>query len=86
MSDITSESNLEIVHNDGTVTDKRDGIRRPYDEHIAHVNPPIITPPKVTEPIHVSVKPKKLYIGLIAGASGIAGAGIFDLIVHLLHH
>ena len=86
MSDITSESNLEIVHNDGTVTDKRDGIRRPYAEHILHVNPPIITSTKVAEPISVSIKPKKLYITLIAGVGGIAGAGIFDLIIHLIHH
>lgn len=36
MRDVASESDLEIVHTDGSVTDKRDGIRRPYDEHVAH--------------------------------------------------
>lgn len=33
---MASESDLEIVHDDGTVTDKRDGIRRPYNEHVAN--------------------------------------------------
>lgn len=33
--DIVSESDMEIVWGDGTVTDKADGIRRPYSEHIA---------------------------------------------------
>jgi len=35
-----SESDIEIVHGDGTVTDKRDGVRRPYADHVAHVRGP----------------------------------------------
>ena len=35
--DVVSESDLEIVHGDGTVTDKLDGMRRPYSEHVARI-------------------------------------------------
>lgn len=82
---MNSESDLEIVHDDGTVTDKRDGIRRAYDDHVAHILGPspfsnavdgAPAPPGVNE---ASVIHSKV---LRAGAI-VAGAGaVASVLVH----
>lgn len=81
----SSESDLEIVHGDGTVTDKRDGVRRSYADHIAQAGPapaPAGLAGTAAAPSTATPRRRRLYLG--AAAAGAAGAGILELVTHVL--
>lgn len=76
--DVKSESDLEIVHRDGTVTSKVDNVRRNYADHVAivasqaapqlNVTPPPPSESVSTPPFPTSTFPWKV-VAVTAGIS-----------------
>jgi hypothetical protein len=84
---IRSESNVETVFDDETVLDKRDGIRRPYGEHVAHVwlhpheRPPFPAPPG--RPSRSRVAERLVGAAALAASAGVFFLGVEALVRHL---
>lgn len=84
MTDIRSESDAEIVHTDGTVTDKRDGVRRSYAAHVAQAgipHPPAAMRSSSSSSSHPAISRRAQY--LLAGAAGAVGAGLAVVVERL---
>lgn len=82
---MTNESDIEIIHDDGTITDKRDGIRRQYSAHIAHVTgqlPPGPLTPSDPSPVN---PPTHLSRVQHAAIWGTVLAPIAYIIFHAIH-
>lgn len=69
-----SESDLEIVHNNGTVTSKMDGVTRPYDQHVALVSAAALAP--VVRPARRRVAALVGVLGFSAGALAVAATHV----------
>ena len=78
-----NESDLEIIHENGDVTDKRDGVRRSYEDHIANfARAAAHAPLPASTPRWVNQSRLLRRIGP-ALAGGVAGAAIVVISHHL---
>ena len=82
-----SESDREIVHDDGTVTDKRDGVRRTYDEHVAHVLGDVGMSPStgngaryVPEPTRAPSTRRVVALSALTSAAVVGGAWLLHVV------
>lgn len=73
-----SESDLEIVHDNGTVTCKLDGITRPYDEHVAFIN----SLPRVVGVVPAG-RPVRRRVAALVGVLGFSAGALAVLATHV---
>ena len=80
-----NHSDLEIIHEDGTITDKRDGIRRSYEDHIARfplAAPQAVLPASTPAPAKHS---GRISAAALAASCGAVGGAIVSIIAHAIH-